>query len=197
MSNIKKENRAITNSYGYIIFCFQTREKRLAIPAKFCSLLAGNILYFHFFNGKLSGKLEVFMANKVEELTINYSEDGVQKVRELDKHVLTRGAWSTIMYLYEDRTRSDEPFSAPKITIRQKIRTIIQALAQRGQATFSALLGRQPTRLEAVVTFLALLELVKQRLVQTHQATLFGEIEILPATEDLSAEIDIASEFGE
>jgi len=59
------------------------------------------------------------MANKVEELTINYSEDGVQKVRELDKHVLTRGAWSTIMYLYEDRTRSDEPFSAPKITIRR------------------------------------------------------------------------------
>ncbi|HFC08476.1 MAG TPA: hypothetical protein ENJ54_01285 [Chloroflexi bacterium] len=86
---------------------------------------------------------------------------------------------------------------APKITIRQKIRTIIQALAQRGQATFSALLGHQPTRLEAVVTFLALLELVKQRLVQTRQATLFGEIEILPAAENLSTEIDIASEFGE
>ena len=86
---------------------------------------------------------------------------------------------------------------APKITIREKIRTIIQTLAHRGQATFSALLGRQPTRLETVVTFLALLELVKQRLVQTHQATLFGEIEILPAAENLSTDIDIASEFGE
>ncbi len=86
---------------------------------------------------------------------------------------------------------------APKITIREKIRAIIQTVAHRGRATFSALLGRQPTRLEAVVTFLALLELVKQRLVQTQQDTLFGEIEILPAAEELSAEMDIASEFGE
>ena len=85
----------------------------------------------------------------------------------------------------------------PKITIRQKIHLILHALKRRGRATFSALLGRRPTRLESVVTFLALLELVKQRFVQAHQETLFGEIEILPLAENLSTEIDIASEFGE
>ncbi len=86
---------------------------------------------------------------------------------------------------------------APKITIREKIHTILQALTRHGRATFSAMLGRQPTRLETVVTFLALLELVKQRLVHTRQETLFGEIEILPAAERLSSELNIASEFGE
>ncbi len=83
------------------------------------------------------------------------------------------------------------------ITLREKIRTIIHTLTHRGRATFSALLGKRPTRLEAVVTFLALLELVKQRLVQAQQETLFGEIEILPASDDLPTDVEIASEFGE
>ncbi len=87
--------------------------------------------------------------------------------------------------------------SPPKVTIRDKIRQIVHTLRQRGKATFSALLGGRPTRLETVVTFLALLELVKQRLVHAQQERLFGEIEIMPASENLSEEVEIASEFGE
>ena len=34
------------------------------------------------------------MASDVQELTINYTEDGILIVRELDKEVLTKGAWS-------------------------------------------------------------------------------------------------------
>ncbi len=90
-----------------------------------------------------------------------------------------------------------EVITPPKVTIRQRASAILQALVRRGRATFSALLGHRPTRLEAVVTFLALLELVKQRIVHAHQATLFGDIEILPARDDLSAEMNISSEFGE
>jgi len=85
----------------------------------------------------------------------------------------------------------------PKVTIRQRARAILQTLVRRGRATFSTLLGRRPTRLETVVTFLALLELVKQRIVHAHQQTLFGDIEILPARADLSADVEITSEFGE
>jgi len=95
------------------------------------------------------------------------------------------------------RTPLKRVITPPRITIREKISTIIRTLADRGRATFSALLGKRPSRLETVVTFLALLELMKQRLVQAQQEDLFGEIEIFPASDELPTEVEIASEFGE
>ncbi len=88
--------------------------------------------------------------------------------------------------------------SPPKITIREKIAAILQALRrQRRRLTFRTLLGRRPTRLEAVVTFLALLELVKRRFVRTAQTELFGEITIYPAEDAPPEDVEIVSEFGE
>ncbi len=85
----------------------------------------------------------------------------------------------------------------PKITIRQKIRDLIQALRRRGRISFQReVVRRARSRLEVVVSFLALLELVKQRLVVAHQPALFADIEVEPATR-LDPEADIASEFGE
>lgn len=42
------------------------------------------------------------MASTVEEITISYTENGVLKVKELSKAILTRGAWTTIMFKYQD-----------------------------------------------------------------------------------------------
>lgn len=84
----------------------------------------------------------------------------------------------------------------PKVTIRQKIRHIIQTLRRRGRTTFRALLARSRSRLEVVVTFLAVLELVKRHRVLAHQPALFGEIELEPAG-DLNEEADFELEFGE
>lgn len=42
------------------------------------------------------------------------------------------------------------------------------------------MLTRARTRLEVIVSFLAVLELVKQRQIQARQEELFGEIEIIP-----------------
>jgi segregation and condensation protein A len=50
-------------------------------------------------------------------------------------------------------------------------------------ATFRGLLGETPTRLEIVVTFLALLELVKRYRVQAQQESLFSDIDIQPLEE--------------
>ena len=86
--------------------------------------------------------------------------------------------------------------AAPKITIRQKIKLIAEQLRQRGRATFNALLGDGPSRLDIVVTFLATLELIKRHLVRAHQEQLFGEIELEKAeTWDESEEFEL--EFGE
>ena len=76
--------------------------------------------------------------------------------------------------------------SAPIVTIREKIDLIARALRQLRRASFRGLLGDRATRLEVVVTFLALLELIKRYRVQVHQEALFGDIEI-----------DQLEEFGE
>jgi segregation and condensation protein A len=68
--------------------------------------------------------------------------------------------------------------TAPKITIREKIEMIATRLRVERGATFRGLLGEKPTRLEIVVTFLALLELVKRYRVQAQQETLFSDIAI-------------------
>ncbi len=59
------------------------------------------------------------MALDVAELTINYEEDGQLVVKELDKCVLTKGAWSTIIYRYQDWSRSKEEYGPDKYSIRR------------------------------------------------------------------------------
>lgn len=64
----------------------------------------------------------------------------------------------------------------PKVTIRDKINLITRTLREVQSASFRGLLGDKPTRVEVVVTFLALLELVKRYHVDARQEGLFGEI---------------------
>jgi len=68
--------------------------------------------------------------------------------------------------------------SAPKVTIREKIDLISKKLGAAEHAHFRELLGENPTRIEIVVTFLALLELVKRYRVAARQEGLFSDIEI-------------------
>jgi hypothetical protein len=63
------------------------------------------------------------MASDVQELTINYTEEDILIVRELDKEVLTKGAWSTIMYRYQDWDRAKEAYGPEKYTIRRYQKT--------------------------------------------------------------------------
>jgi segregation and condensation protein A len=65
-------------------------------------------------------------------------------------------------------------------SISDKIGVIQRAVARNGRASFQALLSKVRSRLEAIVTFLALLELVKAREVHVVQDMTFGEILILP-----------------
>jgi len=71
----------------------------------------------------------------------------------------------------------------PRITIREKIVLIARTLQHAQRTTFRTLIGTTPTRLEVVVTFLALLELVKRYRVAAQQEGLFSEIEIVPLEE--------------
>ncbi len=59
------------------------------------------------------------MAETIDELTVEYSEGDLKTVIELDKKVLSKGAWSTIIYRYQDWNRSKEEYGADKYTIRR------------------------------------------------------------------------------
>ena len=68
--------------------------------------------------------------------------------------------------------------SAPKVTIRQKITYIADVLGKNKNTNFKTLVDPAASRLEVVVTFLALLELIKRYRVEARQDEVFGNIEI-------------------
>jgi hypothetical protein len=59
------------------------------------------------------------MAEEVNDLTIQYEEEGVLVVKELDKEVLSKGAWTTILYRYQELDRATGEFGADKYSIRR------------------------------------------------------------------------------
>jgi segregation and condensation protein A len=109
--------------------------------------------------------------------------DLVNAVKSAFEHVDNRPELNTVV-------------AAHRITIRDRIRHIVNKIKDNQRTTFNRLLGGRYTRLEVVVTFLAMLELVKRRYLNAQQEALFGDIELIPAEEwDENPEFEI--EFGE
>ena len=59
------------------------------------------------------------MAEYIEASTVSYEEDGLLVVKEIDKEVLSKGAWTTILFRYQDYDKSTQEYSADKFTIRR------------------------------------------------------------------------------
>lgn len=59
------------------------------------------------------------MSETIDDITIAYTEDGVETVKQLDKSVLTKGAWTTILFKYQDWNRTKEIYNPIKYTIRR------------------------------------------------------------------------------
>lgn len=59
------------------------------------------------------------MAETIDELTVNYEENGVQLVKEVDKEILSKGAWATILFRYRDFDQATQDFGPDKFTIRR------------------------------------------------------------------------------
>jgi len=117
---------------------------------------------------------------------------------KLDLSNLTLDALLAAAQSVYARGQAKEPLgsviAAPRITIREKIDLISKTLKTLSSASFRSLLGDNPTRLEIVVTFLALLELVKRYRVEAHQESIFSEIQI-DRLEDWKEDEEIELEF--
>lgn len=59
------------------------------------------------------------MAERIEDLTVSYTEDGIDTTKEIDKVVLSKGSWTTILFRYQDWDRAKAEYGPEKYTIRR------------------------------------------------------------------------------
>jgi len=63
--------------------------------------------------------MENTMAESIEDLTVEYTEDGIKTIKELDKVVLTKGAWCTVIYKIQSWNRAKQIYNPVSYTIRR------------------------------------------------------------------------------
>ncbi len=88
------------------------------------------------------------MAETIDEISYDYEDEGKLVRRTLKKEVLTRGGWSTIMFLYEDLDRKTGKFGSPKVAI---VRFKKWQGTFRKQSSFAISSEKQARQLMAVV----------------------------------------------
>lgn len=59
------------------------------------------------------------MSSTIEDLTISYEEDGVQVTKETGKEILSKGAWTTILFRYQSLDKATGEFGKDMYTIRR------------------------------------------------------------------------------
>ena len=77
-------------------------------------------------------------ATTVEDLTVNWvDENGVEQVAELDKHVLSKGSFSTVMFKFVARDKKDPYMEKPKLGVR-RYRKVCGKYKYAGKFNFSS-----------------------------------------------------------
>jgi segregation and condensation protein A len=71
-----------------------------------------------------------------------------------------------------------------KVSLADRINEIMERLAEEKDMTFTGLLGERTDRRNIVYTFLAILELMKMRVIKAYQAGSFGVIRVFLAVEN-------------
>ncbi|MFO8037230.1 MAG: segregation/condensation protein A [Anaerolineales bacterium] len=71
--------------------------------------------------------------------------------------------------------------SRPKVTVKEKIALLVSYLSEKGEVSFFQILGKRYSRLDVIVSFLAVLELIKRKMVIVSQTDLFGDIILSPS----------------
>lgn len=59
------------------------------------------------------------MNETVEDLTVEYEENGRLLVRELDKSILSKGAWATVLFRYQQWRPETDDFGPDKFVIQR------------------------------------------------------------------------------
>lgn len=105
-------------------------------------------------------------------------------------------AAKSAFFTHEPMQSLSDVVNIPRVTIRERIRYIVQILGEKEKVTFRSLLAHKRTRVDVVITFLAMLELIKRRIITATQEFLFGEIS-LQAIANSSYNDDETLEFND
>jgi segregation and condensation protein A len=107
-----------------------------------------------------------------------------------------KDAARAVFFNKAELTSLDKVVSLPRVTIREKIHNILSQLRGLRSTTFRTMVGHGTPRVEIIVTFLAMLELVKRHIVAAEQNQLFGDIALSPLT-DMNETEELPFEFDE
>mgnify|MGYP006306786089 CR=1 FL=1 len=77
------------------------------------------------------------MAAEIDKITIEYEQDGQLLVKELDKEILSRGAWCTILFRYTQWDKKNSDFGPERFSIR-RYRKINGEYMQQSKFTISS-----------------------------------------------------------
>ena len=91
------------------------------------------------------------------------------------------GAVSVILKRIQQQKAGSTEIYEDKWSVSEKIELVRQLILDHGKVKFFDLFINSTSRVEVVVTFLAVLELIRLKVVQAAQPEEFGEIMILPA----------------
>lgn len=87
--------------------------------------------------------------SEVDELTVAFEDDGQLVVKELDKSILSKGAWATIAFLYQDLDGKTGDYGKQKITLR-RYRKVKGRYRQQSKFNISSL--DQATKIHEVLS---------------------------------------------
>ena len=83
------------------------------------------------------------------------------------------------------------------VRLADRVASLVETLEREGRVPFRGLVERATTRLEVIIDFLAVLELIKARFLEARQSDAFGEIELVrlegaraPTASDLAGDFD-------
>lgn len=83
-----------------------------------------------------------------------------------------------------------------KFTVREKIQFLRDRLLAEGRVSFRGVIDACRTRMEVIVSFMAVLELIKSRVLEAAQDATFSDIVLVPA-EDQAFDVEVTSEFDD
>jgi segregation and condensation protein A len=97
----------------------------------------------------------------------------------------------------EPPVKEHHPLIRPhKFTVREKIAYLRELLTRDGNVSFRNIIEQCATRMEIIVSFLAVLELIKSRVMEAVQDAAFADI-ILTPSEEASLDAEVTSEFDD
>ena len=88
------------------------------------------------------------MAETIEEVSYNYEDEGKLVRKEMKKEILTKGAWATVMFLYQELDRKTEKWGQPKVSI---VRFKKSGGVYRKQSSFNISSEKQARQIVGVI----------------------------------------------